>query len=116
MLTRSETLLWLALIRLTNAAAQLPYGSGETRGVLVLRTHLNERRNQGIPMMYPGPLEKRDEVSVNVRYVFKSLAVVVSVRYSRQSQTQYRVHRVDQGRYPSHWSCRTGTLSSYQDQ
>jgi hypothetical protein len=27
-----------ALIRLTNAASQLPYGSGETKGVLVLRT------------------------------------------------------------------------------
>jgi len=39
----SETLLPLALIRLTNAASQLPYGSGETKGVLVLRTHLNVR-------------------------------------------------------------------------
>ena len=28
----------LALIRLTNAAAQLPCGSGETQGELVLRT------------------------------------------------------------------------------
>jgi hypothetical protein len=40
----SETLLSLALIRLTNVAAQLPFGSGETKGVLVLRTHLNARK------------------------------------------------------------------------
>jgi hypothetical protein len=41
---------------------------------LVLRTHLNVRRNQGFPMNYPGPLEEREEVSANVCYVFaKSL-------------------------------------------
>ena len=41
---------------------------------LMLRIHLNERRNQGFPMNYPGPLEEREEVSANVCYVFaKSL-------------------------------------------
>src|SRR5215471_10807799 len=66
----SETLLSLALIRLTNAAAlflcvlptplrgyccavrqherQLPCGSGETKGGLVLRTHLNARKYEKI--------------------------------------------------------------------
>jgi hypothetical protein len=40
----SELLLPLAHIRLTNAAAQLPCGSGETKGGLVLRTHQNARK------------------------------------------------------------------------
>jgi len=44
----SETLLALAPMRLTNAAAQLPCGSGETKGVLVLRTHLNARKYHNI--------------------------------------------------------------------
>jgi hypothetical protein len=33
----------LALIRLTNAAAQLPCGSGETQGELVLRTQAGRK-------------------------------------------------------------------------
>ena len=36
---------------------------------LVLRTHLNVKRNQGFPMNYPGPLEEREKVSANLCYV-----------------------------------------------
>ncbi|HEY6286692.1 MAG TPA: hypothetical protein VIX20_13595 [Ktedonobacteraceae bacterium] len=37
-LTRLANAAALAPIRLTNAAAQLPYGSGKTKGVLLLRS------------------------------------------------------------------------------
>ena len=33
----------LARIRLTNAAAQLPYGSGETKGELLLRSQVERK-------------------------------------------------------------------------
>ena len=39
-LIRSTIAAALAPIRLANAAAQLPYGSGKTKGVLVLRTQV----------------------------------------------------------------------------
>ena len=39
-LTRSDNAAALALTRLVNAAAQLPYGSDKTKGELVLRTQL----------------------------------------------------------------------------
>jgi hypothetical protein len=46
----SETLLMLFLpvrplvpIRLANAAAQLPYGSGKTKGVLLLRSQVERK-------------------------------------------------------------------------
>src|SRR5260370_34973261 len=41
--TRLANAAALALIRLTNAAAQLPYGSGETKGVLLLRSQTERK-------------------------------------------------------------------------
>ena len=42
-LTRSANAAALAPIRLTNAASQLPYGSGETKGVLLLRSQAERK-------------------------------------------------------------------------
>ena len=41
--TRLANAAALALIRLTNAAAQLPYGSSETKGVLLLRSQTERK-------------------------------------------------------------------------
>ena len=41
--TRLANAAALALIRLTNAASQLPYGSGETKGVLLLRSQTERK-------------------------------------------------------------------------
>src|ERR1700693_2704752 len=46
--TRLANAASLALIRLTNAASQLPYGSGETKGELVLRTHASRKEKESI--------------------------------------------------------------------
>jgi hypothetical protein len=61
-LTRSANAATLAPIRLTNAASQLPYGSGETRGVLLLRSqaereaasapHSGEMKREGAPLHF----------------------------------------------------------------
>jgi hypothetical protein len=61
-LARSANAAALAPIRLTNAASQLPYGSGETRGVLLLRSqaerkaasaaHSGEMKGEGISLHF----------------------------------------------------------------
>ncbi|HEX6108954.1 MAG TPA: hypothetical protein VFZ02_06025, partial [Ktedonobacteraceae bacterium] len=42
-LARSSNAAALALIRLTNAAKPLPYGSGETKGELLLRSRVERK-------------------------------------------------------------------------
>jgi hypothetical protein len=58
----------LACIRLTNAAAQLPYGSGETKGELLLRSqverkaasasHSGKTKGEGLHLHFPNYLSK----------------------------------------------------------